>query len=223
MKSIDRSTLVLFTALLLLFAAGCESRSGSSTSTGGDPKGTTSSGAAQASGSASPSAGPEEARLRYSRALVGRFGARLQAALMTSLSSGGPISAIKVCNTEAPEIARGLEIDEGWSIRRTSLGLRNPDNAPDAWERATLEAFEKDRAAGKNPAELETHAVIEDGGKRAFRYMKAIPTAALCLDCHGGNIAADVTAQLDGFYPEDRARGFNEGDIRGAFSIRKEL
>ena len=218
----ERST-ALGTALLVLLAIGCESGTSSHSSPGPNPGkvGPPSSGTPRMVNQ--PSASSLEEQLDYSRALIGRFAANLQAALMTGMAEGGPVSAIQVCNTKAPEIARGLQIEPGWSIRRTSLKLRNPDNAPDAWERTTLEAFDKDRAAGKNPAELETHAVVEDGGKRVFRYMKAIPTAALCLNCHGGDITAKVTAQLDQLYPEDLARGFKEGDIRGAFSVRKDL
>jgi hypothetical protein len=53
--------------------------------------------------------------------------------------------------------------------------------------------------------------------------MKAIPTAELCLKCHGGDIDAKVAERLDALYPDDQARGYNQGDIRGAFTFRKSL
>ena len=56
-------------------------------------------------------------------------------------------------------------------------------------------------------------------GRRVFRYMKAIGTQPVCTACHGAAIAPGVAAALDDLYPEDRARGFGVGDIRGAFSI----
>ncbi|MDE0059891.1 MAG: DUF3365 domain-containing protein [Defluviicoccus sp.] len=41
----------------------------------------------------------------------------------------------------------------------------------------------------------------------------------MCTVCHGTNIAPEVAAALDALYPDDLARGFEVGDIRGAFSI----
>jgi hypothetical protein len=56
------------------------------------------------------------------------------------------------------------------------------------------------------------------------RYMKAIPTAAKpCLACHGAKISPEVAAKLDDIYPEDKARGYGAGDIRGAFTIRQPM
>lgn len=49
--------------------------------------------------------------------------------------------------------------------------------------------------------------------------MKAIPTAALCVKCHGESIEAEVEAKLKELYPNDQARGFKEGDLRGAFTL----
>ena len=53
--------------------------------------------------------------------------------------------------------------------------------------------------------------------------MKAIPTGAVCLNCHGTKIAPEVSQALAGLYPEDRATGFNEGDIRGAFVVTRKI
>jgi hypothetical protein len=61
---------------------------------------------------------------------------------------------------------------------------------------------------------------VELDGKNVFRYMKAIPTGEICLNCHGGdNVKPEVEAKLTEFYPDDKARGYSIGDIRGAFSI----
>jgi hypothetical protein len=49
--------------------------------------------------------------------------------------------------------------------------------------------------------------------------MKAIPTGAVCLACHGQTLAPEIQEALDTDYPHDRARGYELGQIRGAFSI----
>ncbi|MEJ1297544.1 MAG: DUF3365 domain-containing protein [Candidatus Sedimenticola sp. (ex Thyasira tokunagai)] len=65
--------------------------------------------------------------------------------------------------------------------------------------------------------------MVEVAGKKTFRYMKAIPTAELCLGCHGSEIKPQVTQKLDALYPYDKARGLKAGDIRGVFTLSKTL
>ena len=111
----------------------------------------------------------------------------------------------------------------GWDVARTSLKLRNPANQPDAWELAVLNKFEERKAAGEDPAQIAYGEVIEQDGKKTFRFMKAIPTAELCLSCHGSELSPELQAQLDQLYPTDQARGYQLGDIRGAFTLQKPL
>jgi hypothetical protein len=49
--------------------------------------------------------------------------------------------------------------------------------------------------------------------------MKAIPTKIVCLKCHGSEIDPKIVAKLDELYPEDKAVGYKQGDIRGAFYV----
>lgn len=61
---------------------------------------------------------------------------------------------------------------------------------------------------------------VELDGKKVFRYIKAIPTGEICLNCHGGDtVKPEIEALLAEFYPNDKARGYSAGDIRGAFTI----
>jgi hypothetical protein len=41
----------------------------------------------------------------------------------------------------------------------------------------------------------------------------------LCLTCHGSNLDADIAASIAERYPEDRATGFEAGDLRGVFWV----
>ncbi len=151
------------------------------------------------------------------------FGAMLKKELQQAMKSGGLLKAIEVCNGKAPEIAARITEDTGWDVGRTSLKWRNPDNEPDAWERKVLKDFEKRRARGERPQAIDYAEVVEQDGRKVLRYMKAIPTGKLCLACHGSNIDPAVRARLDEFYPDDRARGFNVGDIRGAFTVSRPM
>jgi len=152
--------------------------------------------------------------------VIKAFAGSLQAELKAAMQESGPVGAIEVCSEEAPAIAARHAEERGWEVGRTSLKYRNPDNAPDEWEAAVLRSFEERKAAGEDPARIDRAEFVERNGERVFRYMKAIPTAELCVNCHGGDeVTAEVEAKLAELYPEDRARGFAVGDIRGAFSI----
>jgi hypothetical protein len=158
-------------------------------------------------------------RTDTARAAAADFGKALLAELQKAIAAGGPVNAIGVCNIAAPSIAAGKSMETKMTIARTSLKLRQPDNKPDAWELQQLQSFEQRKAAGENPAGIEAGEYVEMNGKKVFRYMKAIPTGEICLNCHGANLAPEVTAKLKALYPGDLATGFKLGDLRGAFTI----
>jgi hypothetical protein len=151
----------------------------------------------------------ESALLLKSRGLTAEYASLLQTELKKAMSTGGPVAAIEVCRDLAPRVAQDLSNRSGARVRRTSLRTRNPDNAPDEWESRVLDDFDTGTAK-------EYFDESESGNAR---YMKAIPTAAVCLVCHGQQIAAEIKATLDAAYPQDRARNYSLGEIRGAFSI----
>ncbi len=155
-------------------------------------------------------------RLLAGRAISQEFAAELRAALQTALTDKGPAAAIAVCRDEAPRIASRLSAEKGAVVARTGLRVRNPGNAPQPWQRAVLDTFEKRVAGGGKPEDLEHFEARADGGAR---YLKAIVTQPLCVVCHGETIAPDVRRALEEHYPRDQATGFKVGDLRGAFSI----
>jgi len=164
-----------------------------------------------------------DAEIAASRDTVREFMQTLKQELQAGMQAGGPVNAISVCNLTAPAIASTYSARNGWDVGRTSLKLRNPDNAPDAWERSVLEAFEKRKEAGEDPAKMEFYEVVRQDDVSEIRYMKAIPTAGLCLACHGEQLDSIVKTRLETLYPEDQALGYREGDIRGAFTITQPL
>lgn len=156
------------------------------------------------------------------RAIAKELGGRLQAEVKQAVASGGPEAAIEVCHSKAPAIAAELGTKHGWSVGRTSLKIRNPANAPDAWEQAMLEKFAARKAAGEDPKGLEVAEVVQTAAGSELRYMKAIPTAGLCLNCHGAEVPPGVESKLQAYYPEDQARGYQVGDLRGAFTLSRK-
>ena len=119
------------------------------------------------------------------KALVGKLQSTLQGELMAAMKEGRPTKGIEVCRDRAPKIAAELSAESGWNVARTSLKARNPKNAPDSWEKKTLEEFSSRAAAGEDRATLEKSEIIEAGASKTFRYMKAIRTGEPCLACTG--------------------------------------
>ncbi len=154
-----------------------------------------------------------------SRAAVKALGGELKNVLQTSMKTSGAVDSISVCNTTAPQISNKISEAKGMSVARTSLRYRNQENKPDAWEKSVLEQFEQRKAKGEDVKILEFSELTEHEGKKVFRYMKAIPTAEVCLKCHGSNVAQPITAKINTLYPDDKATDFKKGDIRGAFTV----
>ena len=157
-----------------------------------------------------PVSGDESALLSESREITSQYATEMQAALGSAMASGGPVGAITACSEEAPEIAARLSAETGSEVSRTSLKVRNPENAPDAWQRENLARMDADSSL------QEIYETTPDG---RFRYLKAIPTGGLCLNCHGTVLTPDIQAAIDESYPDDQATGYYLGDTRGAFSI----
>lgn len=147
--------------------------------------------------------------------LQGRLKSRLEAAI----AQGGPVAAIGVCRDEAPGIASEVSAATGAVVRRTSLRVRNPANEPDAWERKGLERFEQLKAGGADLAAVEFNERLVVDGRPVRRYLKPIVTLPLCTTCHGTSVSPELSAAISARYPTDRATGFAQGDLRGAFSV----
>ncbi|MEC7120317.1 MAG: DUF3365 domain-containing protein [Pseudomonadota bacterium] len=152
------------------------------------------------------------------QARVKPFAGQLLSAVQGAMQVGGATQAITVCTELAPALAQQASTD-GWTVGRISDRVRQPNNAADAWESAVLAQFAAQVAAGQPVAELKHSAVVEG----EYRYMQAIGIAPPCLACHGQNLAPDVQASLAQAYPKDRATGYQVGQLRGAFSLRKAL
>jgi hypothetical protein len=152
--------------------------------------------------------------------IVKQFGGALKPQLKKALTEGGVEQAVKVCSVKAPEIAKKLSDQTHWQVKRVSLKARNSNTAnPDVWETATLKSFEQKRVQGES---AKTMAKAEIVGNK-FRFMKAQGVAPLCLTCHGTKLTSETKDVLKHYYANDKAIGYTLGQIRGAFSLTKQL
>lgn len=91
------------------------------------------------------------------------------------------------------QFAEITRLRRGIVVHLTSLAPLRPDNAPDPWERAALEAFDRGLA---ERAEFAQDA----GGREVLRYMAPLPVEEGCLDCHA-------------------KQGYRVGQVRGGISV----
>ena len=147
--------------------------------------------------------------------------------MQDTVAAEGVAGAIPICKDKAPALLKQRAEELGWQMRRVSLKTRNPERGtPDAWERKHLEAFDQRAAAGEGAAALEVGEVVTRAdGTQAFRYLRAIPVGEVCLGCHGDadKIGAELKAELAKSYPQDRATGYRQGQIRGAMTVERPL
>ena len=131
----------------------------------------------------------------------------LKGRLVEVVGTDGPAAAIEVCSREAPQIADQVSQKHGLAIGRTSFRLRNPDNSPPEWAARLVE----DRVA-------EPTYLTNDGRFAALLPIRLQPE---CLMCHGQEeeILPAVADALAEHYPQDKATGFREGDLRGWFWV----
>lgn len=93
------------------------------------------------------------------------------------------------------------------TFRVTSDEYRNPANAPDAFERASIQFFKNDKTLSYND-------MIDDN---SYRYAQPILVQQSCLKCHGDPSVAppEVIAK----YGSKRAFNYQVGDVRGIISV----
>lgn len=154
---------------------------------------------------------------------INTYNHQLRTTLQSNIELGTLKRNIKGCESTAQNmlVQNGTG---GWELERTSLKFRNPDNAPDAWEKRQLEVFQTSLDNGKSIDKLSIERLTSVGPKKvAYKYMKAIKAEAICLNCHGTEMTDTVKSNLNKAYPNDLAIGYKEGDLMGAFVLKKMI
>lgn len=165
-----------------------------------------------------------KAMLDESRSVANQIVNQIRGELIRELDRTGPVRAITVCKYSVPEITSNLSRQTGMRVTRVALRPRNKAlGEPDAWEQRVLLDFENRVAKGEKADALEYHEIVEEPAGRVFRYMKSLATTQACLLCHGpsAQLSEGVRALLATEYPNDRAVEYNNGQVRGAVSVKK--
>ena len=141
---------------------------------------------------------------------------------ITELRSKRAMAFIKSGSKITPDLFKGLcgavkkramalAKKEGLLIRHSAVKNRNPGHA------ATKEEIYIHRRFESDPAVKEIWDETTKDGKKYKRFILPVYVEKACLACHGPK------EKRPGFirkkYPDDKAFGFKEGDLRGIIEV----
>lgn len=167
------------------------------------------------------SPGVAEVRALGERA-INRLAFTMVNEVAVTVAKHGTEKAVDMCHLKALPLTG--EIISGMpritAVKRTSLRLRNPANAPDAADQLALERVQKDMEAGTLPKVL-VQRIDLPAGKHEWRIYRPIGVAQQCITCHGArdSFSPDLQARLAKAYPADKATGYSVGQWRGLIRV----
>lgn len=130
-----------------------------------------------------------------------------------AVEKGGTDYAVEFCNVQAMPLTDSISKQHGVEIQRVTDKNRNPLNGLS--ESVDLATWEK--------MNVDAQEYLEETEDGAVYYYKPIrmgmPT---CIKCHGGpeDISESTLSIIQEKYPEDKALGYEMGDLRGMWKIK---
>jgi hypothetical protein len=126
------------------------------------------------------------------------------------------VGSVTYCHEKAITLTKDFTISNPQviEVKRTSLKIRNPKNIPDKMEEKVLHEWQKLADSGKPLPEFYLEKVSGD----EVRFYKPLKIANLCLTCHG-NPSGELLSVLKSKYPQDKALGYKEGELRGLIRV----
>ena len=107
------------------------------------------------------------------------------------------------------------------AIKRMSLLIRNPDNAPDAADRAALEKIKAALDEGTDVPKLLIQRLDRPALAPEWRVYQPISTQPQCVKCHGSaeSLPPEVQAAITRRFPGDQAVGYSLYSWRGVIRL----
>lgn len=167
---------------------------------------------------------PEAAEVRrLGEDAINRLATTLVREVTAAMAKDGPASAVDVCHLKAVPLTNGTVagLPRIVAMKRTSLKLRSPANAPDPAEKLVLDHIQQLLDDGDPPPPLLVQRVEAPGAAPEWRVYKPIGMMPKCLACHGDPERQPdaLRAKLAERYPDDQATGYNAGEWRGLIRV----
>jgi len=116
----------------------------------------------------------------------------------------------RVCKPVGQRAAATAQ-ERGWVVQQLARKNRNPAHALDSLATVAHNRF----AADPDTTSIWRRTTMK--GQAGWRYFRRITVEPSCLACHGPKDERPAFI-VDG-YPDDRAYGFDAGDLRGLYAV----
>ena len=139
--------------------------------------------------------------------------------LMGAINKGRTEYALAFCNTNALTLTDSMAHALSARIKRVSDKPRNAGNQANEIELAYIQVLKNRMASGEQPAAK----MNEIEGKMVGFF--PIVTNQMCMQCHGKaevNIKAATLQKINKLYPDDKATGYSDNEVRGLWVIEMD-
>ncbi|MBL4586741.1 MAG: DUF3365 domain-containing protein [Flavobacteriales bacterium] len=155
--------------------------------------------------------------LKIGKEITDTVGKTLKGNLVKAMKEHGAVAAVGFCNAKAMELTSVYSGKYHTEVKRVSDKNRNGKNAPNTIESEVILDFKKLLKDGES---LSPRVAIDMEGRKNF--YAPILTGAPCLTCHGkaDALQPELVELIDSLYPQDKAKGYGIGELRGIWSIK---
>ncbi len=140
--------------------------------------------------------------------------------LFAAIESSSAEGAVEFCNHKAIELTDSVSVAMNIKVKRVSDKVRNPQNTANAEENLIIQTMKESISSGKKAAPQ----LIASEDKVTGYY--PILTNGMCLQCHG-EIIKDIEpltlGKIGYLYPQDKATGYSENEVRGLFVVEMDV
>jgi len=139
--------------------------------------------------------------------------------LMGRIKMYGTDDALTFCNANAVPLVDSMSTLQNVHIKRVSDKNRNEHNAANEMELAYIQKAKENLSKGS-----EIQPQIQEVNGRMIGYYPIL-TNNMCMQCHGEpqkQIQPSTLKKIQQFYPNDKAFGYGEGELRGIWVVDME-
>lgn len=163
----------------------------------------------------------DDSALLKGRRAAGDVSEAIRERMADGLQEKGLAGTLSVCYYQTKAAIAETEKKLGVRLKRTSLAIRNPENAPDAYEAEILRQYAALAKSGERLPDEGIDRRPGEDGKTVYRYVRPIVMKEMCIGCHGpvDRLDPDVRSRLQEKFPRDAAVGYRPGDFCGIMSV----
>jgi len=171
-------------------------------------------------------ASPEAATVRrIGESAMNWLGSIMIRELSRAVAKDGLEGAVDVCHLKSLPMTDGrlAAFPQITAVKRTSLRLRSPANAPDAADQLALDEVVKALANDTAPKVL-VQRIDRPNAAPEWRVYRPLGVMPECVGCHGdpGQQSPALHEKLSRLYPDDKSTGFAVGEWRGLMRVTVE-